>query len=171
MDISPETLQKLRSRLRFKLWRHVGAFCPDVDDLLQEVVVRFLRAEEEHRLRNPEVAGAFLNGICDNLISEYRRKLWREEPYEPAIAEQTQRVMPDADLLAVREAVAIALQGLAERDQALLKAFYLEDRDKEEICAEYGMTEGHLRVALFRAKERFRKIYQDKVKHRDGGRH
>src|SRR5438093_10409389 len=87
MQIDAETLDKFRLKLRSKVRYHVGGVCPDVEDLVQETLVRFLRCAEDDKIRSPSNLGAFLNGVCNNVILEYRRRLWREEPYEPEFHE------------------------------------------------------------------------------------
>jgi len=55
----------------------------------------------------------------------------------------------------LRDAIDQGLAELAERDRVILRRLYLEGKEKEEICAEWGMTDAQFRVVLFRAKERF----------------
>jgi len=166
MQIDGEMLDKFRLKLRYKVRYHVGSACPDVEDLVQETLVRFLRIAEENRIRNPDNLGAFLNGICNNVIFEYRRKLSREEPYETELHEDRQAVEPKAELMEMREAIDAALAGLSGRDHAMLRGFYLEDKSTEEICQTLGATQAQFRVALFRARERFRRIYCQHLKSR-----
>jgi len=144
----------------------VGGVCPDVEDLVQETLVRFLRLAEDEKIRNPHNLGAFLNGVCNNVILEYRRRLWREEPYEPEFCGDRQAVGPEAERMEVREAINAGLAELSDRDHAILRSFYLEERTREEICQALGIADAQFRVALFRAKERFRKIYRESVKPR-----
>ncbi len=61
----------------------------------------------------------------------------------------------------MRDAIDNGLAELAERDRAILRALYLEGKEKEDICREWGMTDAQFRVVLFRAKERFRRAYDD----------
>jgi RNA polymerase sigma-70 factor, ECF subfamily len=166
MQIDSETLEKFRLKLSYKVRHHVGSACPDVEDLVQETLVRFLRFAEEDRIRNPENLGAFLNGICNNVIFEYRRKLSREQPYEPELHKDRQTVEPQAELMETRQAIDAALAELSGRDHGMLRAFYLEDKSSEEICRTLGATHAQFRVALFRARERFRRIYCQRLKSR-----
>jgi RNA polymerase sigma factor (sigma-70 family) len=53
---------------------------------------------------------------------------------------------------------------LSARDRQILRSFYLEERTVDQICAQSGITQSHFRVALFRAKERFRKMLQSGLK-------
>jgi RNA polymerase sigma-70 factor (ECF subfamily) len=64
----------------------------------------------------------------------------------------------------MRNAIDNGLAALAERDRAILRALYLEGREKEDICREWGMTDAQFRVVLFRAKERFRRVYDTEMK-------
>src|SRR5262249_29690825 len=143
----------------------------DVEDLVQETLVRFLRFAEDDKIRNPGNLGAFLNGVCNNVILEYRRRLWRQEPYEPEFREDRHAARPEADLMEAREAIDAALAQLSDRDHAILRSFYLEEATRNEICQALGITDPQFRVALFRAKERFRKIYCQSVKPGAAGRH
>ena len=72
----------------------------------------------------------------------------------------------EAELVEDREAIDTGLCQLSDRDQLILRAFYLEDRTRAEICNALGVTDTQFRVALFRAKERFRKIYRQSLKRR-----
>jgi RNA polymerase sigma-70 factor (ECF subfamily) len=171
MQIDDETLDRFRHKLRSKVRYHVGGVCPDVEDLVQETLVRFLRSEVDGKILNPSNLGAFLNGVCNNVILEYRRRLWREEPYEPEFRENRQATRPEADLMEVQEAINAGLSQLSDRDHAILRSFYLEDRTRDEICQALGTTDAQFRVALFRAKERLRKIYHQSLKPWAAARH
>ena len=59
-----------------------------------------------------------------------------------------------------------AMAGLVEglpvaRDRAVLRGFYLEDRDRDALCAELGIDEPHFRRVLHRARERLRALIED----------
>ena len=45
------------------------------------------------------------------------------------------------------------------RDRALLKAVFLDERDRDEVCTEFGVDREYLRVLLFRAKQEFKVEY------------
>jgi RNA polymerase sigma-70 factor (ECF subfamily) len=164
MDLTDVSIDQLRLKLRYKVLYHVGHNCADVDDLVQETLARFFRAEQRHAIRNTEEFGAFLNGVCRNVILEYRRRIRREPAADPDIPIPDPGVRPDAEIFEMREAIDNGLSGLAERDRNILRSLYLDGRDKEDICKEWGMTDAQFRVVLFRAKERFRRLYQTDMK-------
>ena len=171
MNVSSEDLEKLRPRVRFKVCYEVGFACPDVDDIVQETLTRFLLATRDEKIRNMAALGAFINGICRNVISEYRRRSGRDEPMPETVPESSDKRLPEAELFEMREAIARGMEQLSHRDRQILRAFYLDEKTKEEILKSTGMTDENFRVALFRAKERFRKIYEEHTKHGGGPRH
>jgi len=164
MDLNEPSIDRLRLKLRYKVLYHVGHNCADVDDLVQETLVRFFRAEQRHMIRNTEEFGAFLNGVCRNVILEYRRRTRREPSIDPDTPIPDAGVRPEAEVLEMRDAIDHGLQELAERDRMILRALYLEGKEKEDICQEWGMTDAQFRVVLFRAKERFRRVYTAEMK-------
>jgi len=164
MDLNELSIDRLRLKLRYKVLYHVGHNCADVDDLVQETLARFFRAEQRHQIRNTEEVGAFLNGVCRNVILEYRRRIKREPTIDPEMTIPDAGVRPDAEIFELRESIDNGLKELAERDRAILRSLYLEGKEKEEICKEWDMTDAQFRVVLFRAKERFRRAYGTEMK-------
>jgi RNA polymerase sigma-70 factor (ECF subfamily) len=171
MNFSGEDLEKLRPRVRFKVSYDVGFFCPDIDDMVQEAMMRFMVAAREEKIHNPAALGAFLNGICRNVVSEYRRRNMRDEPMPEVVPEPPGKSIPETELFELRQAIAQGMEQLSERDRRVLRAFYLEEKSKDEILKQTGMTDENFRVVLCRAKERFRAIYLELTKHRGNSRH
>jgi RNA polymerase sigma-70 factor (ECF subfamily) len=171
MNFSGEDLEKLRPRLRFKVCYELGFYCPDVDDIVQETLARFLVASNQQHIHNPSALGAFLNGVCRNVISEYRRRNMRDEPMPEVVPEPPGKGIGEADLFNLRQAISHGLEQLSERDRRVLRSFYLEEKSREEILREMNMTDENLRVVLCRAKERFRAIYLEQTQHRGPSRH
>src|SRR5579863_10102794 len=163
-SLTEPDIDRLRLKLRYKVLYHVGHGCADVDDLVQESLVRFFRAEQRQSIRNTEELGAFLNGVCRNVILEYRRRLRREPAYDPDQPIPDVGVRPEAEILEMRDVIDNGLRELAERDRTILRSLYLEGKEKELICKEWGMSDAQFRVVLFRAKERFRRAYNTEMK-------
>jgi DNA-directed RNA polymerase specialized sigma24 family protein len=44
-QLAPEVLESYRVRLRYKVSYHLGGFCPDVEDIVQETLARFPQGE------------------------------------------------------------------------------------------------------------------------------
>jgi RNA polymerase sigma-70 factor (ECF subfamily) len=45
------------------------------------------------------------------------------------------------------------------RDRGVLQAIFLDERDRDEVCREFGVDGEYLRVLLFRAKQSFKVEY------------
>lgn len=160
VELNEPSLERLRLKLRYKVLYHVGRNCPDVEDIVQETLTRFVRAGQKSQIRNnSEEFGAFVNGVCRNVILEYRRRVRREPLADPEIPIKDAGVRPDAEVYEMRQAIDQGLAELADRDRTILRSLYLEGKEKEDICREWSMTDAQFRVVLFRAKERFRRAY------------
>lgn len=134
-----------------------------VEDVQQETFTRVLRNVQEDRIQQPERLGAFVNTVCENVLREYCRSSVREVPAPDELAD----IVPDpamgmTDVIAQRQMQAEVrhiLAGLTEKDRNVMKALFLEERDKDEVCREFGVTREHLRVLVHRAKQAFKAHY------------
>jgi RNA polymerase sigma-70 factor (ECF subfamily) len=170
--LDPSQIEQYRRKLYYKVSHHVGSSCPDLEDLVQETVVRFLGALESEKFRNPDSMAAFLSGICNNVIHEYKRQTEKEPLREPLTDEYCDEYVPSgSEAPLMRQAIGLALAQLPTRDRELLRKFYLEEKDRSEMCRDLGQTEVQFRVTLFRAKQRFKQIYEDLVKRNVPERH
>jgi len=135
----------------------------EIDDVRQETLTRVLRLLTEERLRQPERLGPFVNSVCDNLLHEHQRAHTRELPVDGEMA----NVIPDPGVSVLeaisrrqlQQKVRQTLDELPEKDRCLLKAVFLEERSKDELCREFGVTRDYLRVLVCRAKQSFKSYY------------
>jgi RNA polymerase sigma-70 factor (ECF subfamily) len=70
------------------------------------------------------------------------------------------------DIVAARQTkdkVREILLELPPRDRSLLKAIFLDERDRDEVCQEFGVDRDYLRVLLHRAKQEFKAEYVKRV--------
>lgn len=132
-----------------------------VDDVRQEVFTRVLGTIERGDLHAGDRLGAYVNTVCNNVVFERFRKESRtdalDETLEIAGDHDTERAAVARE---TKERVRDVLAALPERDAGLLRAVFLEESDKDEICRRFGVDRGYLRVLLHRAKERFRDEYR-----------
>lgn len=148
---------KLRSRVSS---RHV------IDDIKQETFARCLQlVRSEGGVHNAERLGPLVNSICNHVLLEHFRSGRRTEPIEDQPAERFVARDPDALTLVInddtRRAVRQVLQKLPERDRTILRGLFLEEREKDELCREIGVTRDYIRVLLHRAKQSFREAYPE----------
>jgi RNA polymerase sigma-70 factor (ECF subfamily) len=148
---------KLRSRLAFR---------QSLEDVKQETFARCLKLlRSPGGIRNAERLGPLVNSICNNVLSEHFRAGRRTEPLEDQPAERFVAREPDALSRIItddtRKIVRQVLEKLPARDQTILKAVFLEEREKDDLCREIGVTRDYIRVLLHRAKQSFREVYME----------
>ena len=153
-----ELLQlKLRSRLQSP---------QAIEDVRQETFARVLSVLRKDGLRQPERLGAFVNMVCHHVLTEYYRSAGRTESLD--VDGRVELTSVDADALEmaaagqVQDKVREILLGLSPRDRSLLKAVFLDERDRDEVCREFEVDRNYLRLLLRRAKEEFKTKY---IKH------
>jgi len=148
---------KLRARLNSR---------EAIEDVRQETFVRVLtliRAKDG--IRRPERLGALVNSICNHVLLEHYRSKRRvhasvdEQQPEPSSTDHdpvmSRHVEADESARVIRK----ILVELSARDRHLLQAVVLDERDKDEVCAELGLSRDHLRVLVHRAKRAFKSFY------------
>lgn len=142
-------LLKLRRRLRS---------LEAIDEVRQEVFTRCIAHLDQ--LQDARKLGAFVNAICNRVLMEY----YRAENRTESLDEQSEIAMNDsmdAALDSARNSARVrrVLATLDDRDSAILRAVFLEEADKGEICRRFGVERDYLRVLVHRAKEKFKASY------------
>lgn len=146
-----------------------------VDDIRQETFKRVIAIlRRDGGIREPERFGAFVNSICKNVLRENTRDLNRTQTLAPGQLES-----PDPDKIVdveraliseeTKEKVREILAEMKQRDRDLLRAIFLEEKGKDEICRQFGVEREYLRVLLHRAKERFRATFHQQHDNPLGG--
>lgn len=148
-------LIKLRSRLRSP---------QAIEDLCQDTFARvFAKLREEGGIRNAAALGSFVNSVCNRVLWEYYRSSSRDvyledNPVDPP----DKRIDLDATLVTeqTREHVRKLLAQLPKKNRRILHALFIEEKHKDHVCREFGVTRDYLRVLLHRAKQSFRELYK-----------
>jgi RNA polymerase sigma-70 factor (ECF subfamily) len=136
-----------------------------IEDVRQETFARFFIALRDGKILQPDRLGSFVNSICNNVLLEHYRSGARNTPLD----DEDENNFPalDSDLLGALGAKETAnkvqevLEQLPERDRRVLRAIFFEERDKDEVCREMGVTRDNLRLLLFRAKQKFKALYDN----------
>jgi RNA polymerase sigma-70 factor, ECF subfamily len=137
----------------------------EVEDLRQEVFLRVLCALREGAgVHQPERLGAYVYAVCNNVVLEHLRTKRRADQFSEEMPEPHQ---PNADLerdmvseQSVQQVRAL-ISELPAKDQNILRAVFLDERDKDAVCREFGVGRDYLRVLLHRAKNRLSKLVKD----------
>jgi RNA polymerase sigma-70 factor, ECF subfamily len=155
---------KLRSRLHSP---------QAIEDVRQETFTRVFAALHGGKIRQPDRLGAFVNSMCNNVLLEQYRASSRSR----FLDDEEQKDFParGIDVLGaiaakqMGEKVREILEELPERDRRLLRAIFLEERDKDEVCRDFGVDRDYLRVLLHRAKQSFKLLYIKNIASRPPG--
>jgi RNA polymerase sigma-70 factor (ECF subfamily) len=142
---------KLRSRLQST---------QAIEDVRQETFVRVFSVLRKDTLRQPERLGAFVNMVCNNVLSEHYRAAGGSESLDvegrPEVPDKGASALDIVAAKQMKEKVRTILKELSPRDSSLLKAVFLDERDRDEVCRELGVDRDYLRVLLHRAKQEFK---------------
>ena len=145
---------KLRSRLPSR---------EAIEDVRQETFARFFVALRAGKIQQPDRLGSYVNSMCNNIL----REQYRSSARDTSLDDDDERDFP-APGIDVLEAlsgkdterqVRQILDKLPERDRRLLREVFLEERDKDEVCRDFGVDREYLRVLLHRAKHGFKSLY------------
>ncbi len=144
---------RLSLRYRLRSWQLI-------DDIRQETFLRVLNFLRSDKLMDhPERLGAYVHSVAINVMME----LLRASTRHPAMPEDALQ-MADRSANPEREAVTrerkdlvrSVLDELPEKDRRILRAVFLEDADKADVCKRFDVNRDYLRVLVHRAKIRFR---------------
>lgn len=136
-------------------------------DLCQEAFCILLERLRTRPLDEPDRLVGFLHNIAVNLhIADVRKSMRRKTFTSETLAEtvvdssqnQYRLLLKDRASWAVRHVIA-SMSNL--RDKKLLYGFYIEEKDKAEVCAELDLSLRHFDKVLFRAKQRFKELVLD----------
>jgi RNA polymerase sigma-70 factor (ECF subfamily) len=134
-----------------------------VDDVRQEALTRVIAIlRRDGGVREPERFGAFVSSICKNVLRESIRDWAKNQSLQENQLDVPDKIVDlERSLISkeTKEKVQEILREMNPRDRDLLRAIFLEEKDKEEICTQFGADREYLRVLLYRAKERFRSCF------------
>lgn len=136
------------------------------DDLYQETFCIIIEKIRGGDIREAERLPGFVCGVARNQVIKHFQRAARQERMtetEEAVSLPCQAHDQLEELLR-KESADIVRQILNEmtneRDIQVLFRFYLAEDDKEQICADLGLTSLQFNLVLHRARERYRELYE-----------
>jgi RNA polymerase sigma-70 factor, ECF subfamily len=141
-------------------------------DLTQETFRIALEKIRRGDLREPEKLSGFICSLARNLAIGHHRQSSREESLTGI---EVARPLPDPapgqlEELLQKEKAAIVRQAIndlpTERDRQVLFRFYIAEEGKEQICADLGLDSLHFNRVLFRARQRYKELYEKALRDR-----
>jgi RNA polymerase sigma-70 factor (ECF subfamily) len=144
-----------------------------MEDIRQETFTRVFVALRNGKLRQPDRLGAFVNSMCNNVLLEHYRSSSRDSSLEDEEQKDFPAVTVDVvGAIAAHqtgEKIREILEEMSEKDRRLLREVFLEERDKDEVCRDFGVDREYLRVLLHRAKQSFKSLYLKNMAERPPG--
>jgi len=136
------------------------------DDLYQEIFWTVIEKVRQGSVREPEKLSGFVCGVArTHVMHHFRRAERREISTENEEAVHLPPCGPDQlKELLQKEKADLVWQVLREmpneRDVQVLIRFYIAEEEKEQICADLGLTSLHFNLVLHRARSRYKELYE-----------
>jgi RNA polymerase sigma-70 factor (ECF subfamily) len=134
-----------------------------IDDIRQETFLRVLNfIRSDRSLDHPERLGAYVHSVSMNVMMELLRASTRHPPIPENAPDIADRFASSDGSVVTRERselVRTILADLSEKDRQVLRAVFLEERGKDDICKDFQVDRDYLRVLVHRAKTRFRDVF------------
>ena len=148
--------------------RHAASDRFVAEDLFQETFRICLDKLRRGDLREAERLSGFICSVARNLvISHFRHSARTAKSAAIELPESLADASPDQlSVMLENEKAKIARQVLEElnsRDRELLRRFYVDGEDKEQICTDLGLSSLHFNRVLYRARERYKQLYEKVV--------
>lgn len=159
----PETVAHYFKYFNFFLGRKLHGRVPfsDVEDVTQEVHVRvFTYLGSGKPIHDSSRFGAFVFGFAENIVRERGRANRHTEELDEQLSADID-ILRDVIAAETKQRVHRVLASLEKRDADILRAVYLDELDRDEICRRFGVNRNYLRVVIHRALEKFRDKYDD----------
>ena len=151
------------ARILTPMLRNRGVDATTAEDIIQETFTRFwTKLQTPDYIRKPEALGA--------LISKIGKNIWHERDRDrnryPQLPDDYDKAIDDDSFVSIvsRQTCArvrAVLRRMPERDAKILTAILIEGLPRAEVCKEMGVDQNYLRVLFHRAKNEFRKRYDD----------
>jgi RNA polymerase sigma-70 factor, ECF subfamily len=135
------------------------------EDLSQEIFLKLVEKVETFDEGRGRFAVWFWRMARNMLVDHYRAK--KEKPFsafdETAVEAMSIEEMPDVDDKLRYEEVKEFMKSLSEEERELFELRYVVELPYREIAELLGKSEGALRVATLRIKEKVRKEFKDEI--------
>lgn len=133
-----------------------------VEDLCQETFRIALEKIRRGDVRDPKRLSGFMCGLARNITVDHFRRSRRADSVPTT--DESDPAPNQLELLLADERASIARKVLSElgsdRDRQILFRFYVAEETKTRICADLGLSSLHFNRVLFRARGRYRALYQ-----------
>jgi len=148
----------IRRSLRYRLrsWELI-------EDIRQETFLRVLNfVRSDRSLDRPEHLSAYVHSVCINVMMELLRTRHLQDMIaEPSTEQSKPPLAAKNDPAKRKQIVRLALADFSEQDLKVLRAVFLDETDKSEICERFRVNDDYIRMLVHRAKARFRQAFDE----------
>lgn len=135
-------------------------------EILNDAVATAIAHSRAGRVADPKRLAGYVYRVALNLYRNYRRE-YANRPGVHATDEDVdqlpaQRTTEDAAMKTgvLRQILSIIASLPTVRDREIVKRFYLDEEDKDEICRSLGLSPLHFDRVIFRARQRMRSLLE-----------
>jgi len=165
-DRSAETefVLAFRAGVRALVRRHARPADPIVDDLVQDVLHTVILRLRENALNEPAALPGYVRSAAVFAVTaEYRKRGRRGEngtdPQSPDDLPDPDQPDHHARREQLRASVNHVLAELGmERDREVLRRYYLNEEDRDTVCAALAIEHDHFHRVLHRARTRMKEL-------------
>ncbi|MBS0555816.1 MAG: sigma-70 family RNA polymerase sigma factor [Proteobacteria bacterium] len=142
--------------------RHCRPGDPIVEDLAQDVLANVLMRLRAGAVRDAAALPAYIHSaVLHTTSAEYRKRRVEESDRaleKVVIEDSPPRRFAAGQLGSMLRALLSELPVF--RDREVLRQFYLEELDRDEVCDRLGIDADHFHRVVFRARERLRGLLE-----------
>jgi len=161
-----ELVLAFQAGVRALVRRHARPADPIVDDLVQDVLHTVIVRLRENALNDPAALPAYVRStVVFAVTAEYRRRGRRGEndvnPESPEDLADPDEPVEHARRAQLRSAVHAVLAELTvPRDREVLRRYYLDEQDRDTVCAALAIDPEHFHRVLHRARTRMKQLLE-----------
>jgi RNA polymerase sigma-70 factor, ECF subfamily len=139
------------------------------EDISQETFKITIEKMRRGDVREPERLSGFICGVARNLAIDHVRRVRKSTNQEDVgITEHVSDPTPDPYEQLWRKERARIVRGIinelrVKRDRDVILRYYIAEEDKEQICADLGLSREQFNGVIFRALKRYKELYEKLV--------
>jgi RNA polymerase sigma-70 factor (ECF subfamily) len=145
--------------------RHAGADRFLQDDLHQDTFRIALEKIRNGDLRDASGLSGFIASLARHLATDHFRRKARSASTDPADLDRLQAPQKGALERLIESEHGQSIRRLLDelgvrRDREILHRYYVSSEDKADLCEEWGLSSLQFNRVLFRARKRYRALYE-----------
>lgn len=154
-----ELCRRLAPRVRFYGLKHLRDE-QAAADLVQQVLLMVLERLRSGKVRQPEMLGSFMLGMCRMVVLDMKRNYARRERLLQTFAADVPAADTSFSPRLDQAKLLRCLDRLPEREKSVLVMTFYDDQRAAQVATELGISETNVRVIRHRGLQRLRDCLQ-----------